>query len=73
MFRQLLETGAETMAVDKGFPNEQIRLDVTKFDIVNHEHYPQLENIDAVLLTGSSTFVHPLAAAETPADRATRI
>jgi len=56
MFQELLQTGVDTLAVDKGFTNEQIELDVSSFDVVNSEHYPQLDSIDAVLLTGSSMY-----------------
>jgi len=56
MFQELLQTGVDTLAVDKGFTNEQIELDVSNYDVVTLEHYPQLDNIDAVLLTGSSMF-----------------
>lgn len=55
MFKELLETGANMLANQKGFPNEEIELDISTFDVVNTEHYPRLEDIDAVLLTGSST------------------
>lgn len=46
LFKELLETGA-------GELSEKPELDITKFDVVNTEHYPVLEDVDAVLLTGS--------------------
>lgn len=46
LFKELLETAAEKI-------EEKPELDVTKFDVVNTEHYPKLEDVDAVLLTGS--------------------
>lgn len=52
MFRQLLEAGAKQLAEkDHGVGPE---LDITHFDVVNTEQYPKMEDIDAVLLTGSS-------------------
>lgn len=46
LFKELLENGAQQLA-------EKPELDVTKFDVVNTEHYPKLENVDAILLSGS--------------------
>lgn len=57
MFKELLESGAETYAIESGYPNEEPEIDVSSFDVVNHEHYPNLDNIDAILLTGSSMLV----------------
>lgn len=54
MFKELLEKGAETLAIDRGFPNEAVEIDVSTFDVVNHEIYPTLDRVDAILLTGSS-------------------
>ena len=52
VFKELLENGANSLAqADSGKAPE---LDVTKFNVVNEEVYPKLENVDAVLLTGSS-------------------
>lgn len=34
-------------------------LEVTKWDIVNGDQYPKLEDVDAVLLTGSSKYPCP--------------
>jgi len=53
LFKELLLASAEKVAKDDSIPKPE--LDVTKFDVVNVEQYPKLENIDAVLLTGSST------------------
>lgn len=52
LFKELLENGAREIAsADSGVRPE---LDVTKFNVVNHELYPSLDNVDAVLVTGSS-------------------
>ena len=57
MFKELLESGAKQLAeADHGMKPE---LDVTKFDVVNTEQYPKFEDVDAVLLTGSSMFGSP--------------
>lgn len=49
LFKELLENGAEQLS-------EKPELDVTKFDVVNTEHYPKLEDVDAILLSGSRRF-----------------
>ena len=54
MFKELLETGAETLAIESGSPTEEPEIDVSTFDVVNHEHYPDLDKIDGILITGSS-------------------
>lgn len=51
LFKELLLAGADKVAKDDSTPKHE--LDVTKFNVVNIEQYPKLENIDAVLLTGS--------------------
>ncbi|USW57369.1 Putative glutamine amidotransferase domain containing protein ChyE [Septoria linicola] len=51
LFKELLENGAKQLAEEK--TGEEPELDITKFDVVNHEVYPELERVDAVLLTGS--------------------
>lgn len=32
-------------------------LEISRFDIVNGTEYPKLEDVDAILLTGSSAFI----------------
>ncbi|RAO69754.1 uncharacterized protein BHQ10_005766 [Talaromyces amestolkiae] len=49
IFKLLLGTGASTL---EGL-NAQSHLEITKWDIVNGTDYPNLEDIDAILLTGS--------------------
>lgn len=48
LFKELLENGAKELG-----GKEEPELDVTKWDVVNTEHYPKLEDCDAVLLSGS--------------------
>lgn len=52
LFKELLENGV------KRYPdlyNEKApELEVSKFDVVNTDNYPRLEDVDAILLTGSS-------------------
>ena len=55
LFKELLHAGEDKVAEKDGVKRPE--LDITKFDVVKTEHYPSLENIDAVLLTGSSMSV----------------
>lgn len=50
IFKLLLGASASTL---EGL-NAQSDLEITKWDIVNGTDYPNLEDIDAILLTGSS-------------------
>lgn len=54
VFRTLLESSAEGLDVS-GFEGNQ-SLELTKYDIVNKDTYPDLKSIDAILLTGSSEY-----------------
>lgn len=53
LFKELLSNGAKLLQ-EKG--EGEVELDITKYDVVNQEVYPELENVDAVLLTGSSMY-----------------
>lgn len=53
VFKALLLAGAKMVADKDGIT--QPELDVTKWDVVNAELFPELDKVDAVLLTGSST------------------
>lgn len=54
LFKELLQNGAkEVREKDNATVPE---LDVTKFDVVNEEAFPDLESVDAVLLSGSREF-----------------
>jgi hypothetical protein len=50
VFKTLLDTGAESI----GFPSEKLKL--SYFDVVGEQAYPNLDQVDAVLLSGSSTY-----------------
>jgi len=52
VFTVLLQAGADAL----GHPGLSSKegLDITKFNVEHEELYPELDNIDAVLLTGSS-------------------
>ena len=52
LFIELLHSGADKVAEKDGV--ERPELEITKFEVVKTEHYPSLEDVDAVLLTGSS-------------------
>ena len=51
VFTALLHAGADALDL----PRE--RLEITSWDIVNGSVYPQLEDVDAILLTGSRTYL----------------
>ena len=57
LFKELLENGAKKYA--EANSGKVPELDISKFDVVNTEHYPSLDDVDAVLLTGSSTSLQP--------------
>lgn len=61
LFHELLLKGVDELAKEDGQEGEKeakLELAVTKFDVVNDlEAYPKLEDVDAVLLTGSSMFI----------------
>lgn len=53
LFKELLKAGADKVAETDSI--EGLELDITKFDVVNTKQYPKLEDVDAILYTGSST------------------
>jgi GMP synthase-like glutamine amidotransferase len=53
IFTALLETAAEGLGLT---PEKDLVL--SGFDVVDKQEYPNLEDIDAVLLTGSSMYIH---------------
>lgn len=57
VFRELLNSGAKALAEKNG--KEPVALDITKWDVVNEERYPELDDVDGVLLTGSSECLRP--------------
>lgn len=54
VFTKLLTASAKTLNQSEQLDPET-GLIISKWDIVNEDKYPKLEDIDAVLLTGSST------------------
>lgn len=50
VFRTLLETAADDLK--PGFSKND--LDLSAYDVVTEQNYPDFENIDAVLISGSS-------------------
>lgn len=50
LYTSLLEAGAKDLKLPKD------ELETTKWDVVNRREYPNLEDIDAILLSGSSTY-----------------
>lgn len=55
LFQVLLEAGAKYLAEKTSVDVPQ--LDISKHHIVNTQDYPNLDNIDAVLLTGSRKYI----------------
>ena len=53
LFKELLEHG--TKRYPDVYKEKAPELSVSKFDVVNTEHYPSLDDVDAILITGSST------------------
>ena len=56
VFESLLKSSARALEQPERL-NPDTDLEITGWDIVNGEEYPKLEEIDAVLLTGSSAFL----------------
>jgi hypothetical protein len=54
LFKELLHNGAKEVREKDSV--EVPELDVRKYDVVNDELYPKLEDVDAVLLSGSREF-----------------
>ena len=53
VFKALLEAGAIALNDPSLSSQPNHGLDITKFDVVTTEQYPSLDDIDAILLTGS--------------------
>ena len=58
LFKELLHNGVEEVRAKDGV--EVPELDVRKYDVVNDELYPKLEDVDAVLLSGSREYCYVL-------------
>ena len=54
LFKELLHNGAQEVREKDAVQVPE--LDVRKYDVVNDELYPSLEDMDAVLLSGSREF-----------------
>lgn len=52
VFKALLEASADALGQPELISSKK-GMQISKFDIVNADMYPDLDNIDAVLLTGS--------------------
>lgn len=65
VFKALLSTAADALEQPDLISSEK-GLELSTFDVVNKQEYPDLDKIDAVLLTGSSGF-HQLSPPSTPA------
>ncbi|KAG8627676.1 hypothetical protein KVT40_003549 [Elsinoe batatas] len=50
IFETMLNSGADLLKQETG---KEVQLEITKWDVVSKEEYPDLESVDAVLLTGS--------------------
>jgi hypothetical protein len=51
VFEKLLNSGARAL----GRPDSEVGLQISKYDVVSDlENYPKLDDIDAILITGSS-------------------
>jgi len=58
LFKELLHNGVNEVREKDDI--EVPELDVRKYDVVNDELYPRLEDVDAVLLSGSREFCETL-------------
>lgn len=59
VFKSLLHKAADALQQPDVISAEK-GLELSNFDVVNKQEYPDLETIDAVLLTGSSRSISPL-------------
>jgi hypothetical protein len=57
VFKALLEAAADDLGRDD--LSSKSGLELSTFDVVSKQEYPDLEKIDAVLLTGSSKWLLP--------------
>lgn len=55
VFAALLEAGADALGQPDLISSKK-GLELTKWNVVAEEHYPELDNIDAILMTGSRMF-----------------
>ena len=60
LFASLLKESARALGQPERL-NPETDLEITGWDVVNGEEYPRLEDVDAILLTGSSEFLSSLS------------
>ena len=56
VFKTLLEAGADALQMPDVVSSNG-GLEISKWDVVNEQKYPALENIDAILISGSRKFM----------------
>ena len=56
VFKALLEAGADALRMPDVVSSNG-GLEISKWDVVNEQKYPALENIDAILISGSRKFM----------------
>ena len=66
LFRKLFEAGVSRLAEDSSYCRPE--LDISAYDVMGKQEYPDIESIDAVLLTGSRTHVEILSSASSRED-----
>lgn len=59
VFEALLKTSAAALGGQPDKLDPERDLQISKWDVVNGDKYPELEDIDAILITGSSAFFYP--------------
>ena len=57
VFKALLETAADALDQPDLISSKK-GLELSTFDVVTKQEYPELDSIDAVLMTGSSEFLN---------------
>ncbi len=59
LFKVLLEAGADALCQPDVISSKK-GMEITSWDVVTAQVYPNLEDVDAILLTGSSMSLHLL-------------
>jgi hypothetical protein len=57
VFTRLLQSGADALGMPEVVSSNK-GLEISKWDVVNKQEYPELEDIDAILMTGSRKFTN---------------
>ena len=58
VFTSLLRSAAASLSTEIPGLSDTEGLDITTWDVDKAELYPDLEDVDAILMTGSSMFLH---------------